>query len=38
METETDCLGEEQLGKLEEEENEGEEPATEPKREYTDLE
>ena len=30
-------LGEEQLGKLGEKENEEEEPATERKREYTDL-
>ena len=35
--TEANSLGEEQLGKLEEEEDEEGEPATERRREYTDL-
>ena len=35
--TKIESLGEEQLGKLGEEEDEEEEPATEQKREYTDL-
>ena len=35
--TKADSLGEEQLGKLGEEEDEEDEPAIEPKRECTDL-
>ena len=35
--TKIESLGEEQLGKLGEEEDEEEEPATEQRREYTDL-
>ena len=37
MKTKADSLGEEQLGKLGEEEDEEEEPATERRKEYTDL-
>ena len=36
MKAEADFLGEEQLGKLGEEKDEKEEPATERRREYTD--
>ena len=37
MKTEADSLGEEQLGKLGEEEDEEEKPATERRRKYSDL-
>ena len=37
MKTEADYLGEKRLGKLGKEEDEEEEPATERRREYTDL-
>ena len=37
MKTEADSLGEKQLGKFGEEEDEEEEPATERRREYTNL-